>query len=813
MDVSDWWKAGATASAAGAAVAGLVGGTYAALVRRPLPRRTGHVPLPGLTADVEVVVDTWGVPHLFAARLADLVAAQGYLHAQDRLWQMEVNRRVVAGRMAEVVGDVAVPLDRWMRTLSLRHVAEQEPALLRAETLALYEAYAGGVNARIDEGRLPVEFSLLRHRPEPWTVVDSLSWIKMMALTLCVNWETEILRARLVDRVGPQLADDLEPGGHPSAPFVVPEGVDYSCIGSDALRRSEEAQEYLGASATDGVGSNSWVVAGSRTASGAPMLANDMHLGLTIPAVWYENHLSCPELEVTGVSFPGLPGVVAGHNRHVAWGFTNGFPDVQDLYLERLRRHGDGRVEYEADGEWHEAQVRREVIAVKGAAGGARPDVVEHVVTTRHGPVINVLAPEHAEQPLALRWTALEPSAMGEVMFDLNRVQSCAEMRDVLRGWHTPVQNVVYADVHGSIGYSYPGRIPIRARGDGRVPVPGWTSEYEWVGFIPYEHLPHQQDPRSGIIVTANQRVTDADYPYWLGSDFVTGHRAERITQLLDTAGHVDLSTFRHMHTDVVSTAARRMAEALDDLASDDPRLAEVLELMRGWRGTLAADSAQAAVYQVYSLALARRLLEPRLGDLTDHYLGKGVTPVIAESSLLGERCREWLERTVADPTSPWWDTGAGETREQQMLDALRDTVADLTATFGPDPVRWKWGRLHTLTLRHTLGARPPLDRVFNRGPLPMGGDGDTIWNSQVARHVADHPDGVMIGPPFRYVADLGDLGQSRAQLLPGQSGQLGSPHYADNIGAWLRGDYHPMLMDRAAVDGNAEARFTLVPA
>ncbi len=386
-------------------------------------------------------------------------------------------------------------------------------------------------------------------------------------------------------------------------------------------------------------------------------------------------------------------------------------------------------------------------------------------------------------------------------------------MREVLRAWHTPVQNVVYADVDGSIGYSYPGRIPVRARGDGRVPVPGWTSEYEWVGYIPYEELPHQQDPDSGVIVTANNRVTDDDYPYWLGNDVVTGHRAERITQLLDAAGRVDLSTFRHMHLDVVSTAARRMAEALDDLASDDPRLAEVLELMRGWRGTLAPDSAQAAVYQVFSLSLARRLLEPRLGDLTDHYLGKGVTPVIAESSLLGERCREWLERTVADPMSPWWDTGEGQTREQQMLDALRDTVDELAATFGPDPVRWKWGRLHTLTLRHTLGARPPLDRVFNRGPLPMGGDGDTIWNSQVARHRADHPDGVMIGPPFRYVADLADLGQSRAQLLPGQSGQLGSPHYSDNIGAWLRGDYHPMVMDRAAVDGNAEARFTLVPA
>jgi penicillin amidase len=812
MDVNEWWKAGATASAAGAAVAGLVGGTYAALVRRPLPRRSGRVPVAGLGDDVEVVVDTWGVPHLFARTLPDLVRAQGYLHAQDRLWQMEVNRRVVAGRVAEMVGEAAVPLDRWMRTLSLRHVAEQEPALLADETRALLEAYAEGVNARIGEGRLPVEFTLLRHRPEPWTVVDSVSWVKMMALTLCVNWETEILRARLVDRLGPERAAELEPEYDPSMPFVVPPGVDYSSLGTEALRRSSEAQEVLGASATDGVGSNSWVVAGSRTASGAPMLANDMHLGLTIPAIWYENHLSCPELEVTGVSFPGLPGVIAGHNRHVAWGFTNGFPDVQDLYVEHLRETS-GRVEYEADGAWHDAQVREETIRVKGGASGPRPDVVERVVTTRHGPVINALAPDHAEAPLALRWTALEPNRMADVLVAMNRVRSCEQMFEVLRGWHTPVQNVVYADVHGSIGYCYPGAVPIRAKGDGRVPVPGWTSEYEWIGYVPFDDLPHQQNPPSGIIVTANNRVVDASYPYWLGSDFVTGHRAERITQLLEAAGPVDVSTVRRMQTDVVSTLAHRMTDAMEDLASDDPRLAEVLGLMVGWRGTLAADSSQAAIYQVFSLALARRLLEPRLGDLTDHYLGKGVTPVIAESSLLGERCREWLARTVADPVSPWWDTGDGQSREQQMLAALRDTVDELTATFGPDPVRWTWGRLHTLTLRHTLGARPPLDRVFNRGPFPMGGDGDTIWNSQVARHAVDQPDGVMIGPPFRYVADLADLGRSCGQLMPGQSGQIGSPHYADNVGAWLRGDYHPMPMDRAAVDDVAEARFTLGPA
>jgi penicillin amidase len=806
VDLHDWAKAGMAAGAVGAAVAGAVGGLYAGLLRRPLPRRRGRVTLPGLHAEVEVVVDTWGVPHIFATTLADAVRAQGYLHAQDRLWQLELNRRVVAGRLAEIVGEVAVPLDRWMRTLSLRHTAEQEPDLLTDETLGLLQAYADGVNARIDEGRLPVEFTLLRHTPEPWTVVDSLAWVKMMALTLSVNWEAEIVRARIIDRIGPELAAELEPPYAAGMPYVVPQGVDYSCIGGSALQASAAAEKISGPVAIDGLGSNNWAVHGSRTTTGMPLLANDMHLGLTIPAIWYENHLSAPGFEVTGVSFPGLPGVVSGHNTKVAWGFTNGFPDVQDLYVEHLRRDGD-RVQYEYEQAWHDADVRIETIRVKGQA-----PVVEQVVTTRHGPIINSLAPEHAgEQPLALRWTAHEPNTMAQVLFAMNRVESCEQMREVLRDWHTPVQNVVYADVHGTIAHSYPGRIPIRAAGDGRTPVPGWTGEYEWTGYIPYEQLPHQENPERGIIATANNRAVDDSYPYWLGSDFVTGSRAERIVEMLEQAGTVDVATIRRMHLDLVSTSGRRTAAAVAGLASSDAAVDEALRLLAEWDGTLGPDSAAASIYQVFSITLANRLLQPRLGDVTALYTGQGITPIIAESSLMGERCREWLDRMLDDPSSSWWDTGGGQTREQQIIAAMADTVAELTSRFGADPVRWRWGGLHRLVLRHALGSQAPLDRLFNRGPFPMGGDGDTLWNAQIARHDATS-DGVMIGPPFRFIADLADLGQSRGHLMPGQSGQVGSPHYADGIGPWLRGDYHPMVIDRAAVDGNAEARFTLVP-
>jgi penicillin amidase len=266
------------------------------------------------------------------------------------------------------------------------------------------------------------------------------------------------------------------------------------------------------------------------------------------------------------------------------------------------------------------------------------------------------------------------------------------------------------------------------------------------------------------------------------------------------------------MHLDQVSPSARRTAQALAGLSSENAAVDEALRLMAEWDGTLAPDSPQAAIYAVLSVTLAQRLLRPRLGDVADLYVGQGITPVLAESSMLGERCREWIDRTLADPSSHWWDTGEGETREQQIVAAMADTVDELTRRFGAEPVRWRWGSLHTLTFRHLLGARAPLDRLLNRGPYPMGGDGDTIWNSQTARHDPAAPDAVMIGPPFRFIADLADLGQSRGQLVPGQSGQVGSPHYADGIGPWLRGDYHPMLLERSAVEGNTESSFTLVP-
>ena len=775
------------------------------LSRRRLPQVDGTLRLTGLSAPAEVIRDRWGVPHIYAGTLHDLFFAQGFVHAQDRLWQMDFNRRLVAGRLSEVIGPDALPVDRWMRTLGMRRVAEQEVSLLSTDTRSALDAYAAGVSARIARGRLPVEFTLLGYRPEPWSVADTLSWIKMMSWNLSANWESELLRAQLIDRLGPERADELEPEYFDRCPLVVPPGVD--CSGFDGARdRAETARPFIGPGVDAGLGSNNWVVAGSRTSTGAPMLANDMHLQMTAPSIWYENHLTTGDISVTGTTFPGIPGIVAGHNGCVAWGLTNGFTDVQDLYVEHIRRAVGGRVEYEFRGEWHPAEVLHEEIRVKRGE-----TVVEEVVSTRHGPIINSLAPQlSGEEPLALRWLSLQPDTMIEAVFGMLGARSCLEFREVLRDWTSPSQHTVYADTQGNIAYSLAGKVPIRAQGDGRVPVPGWTGEHEWIGYVPFEEMPHMYNPPTGYIATANNRVAGEEYGYFLGYDHCSGDRAQRIVELLEAAQTADIEHFKRMQHDLVSPTARVVARYLGDLPTSDPGLSAVTQMMREWDGTLTAESPAAAVYQVFTRRMIYLTLSARLGEITECYAGKGPTPVLADKSILGHRSWEWLQTTMADPTSHWFDQGGGETRDDVMRAALSDTVEFLTSELGPSVADWAWGKLHALTYAHVLGRVPLLDLVFNRGPYPMGGDDHTLWATGASLHNLESDD--VIGPPFRFIADLGDLRNSLGMLAPGQSGQPGSRHYDDQVQAWFEVGYHPMLFDRADVERESESHLRLRP-
>jgi penicillin G amidase len=775
------------------------------LLRLPKPRYQGSLHMKGLSAPVEVFRDRWGVPHIYARTTPDLIFAQGFIHAQERLWQMDFNRRLVAGRLSEILGSVSVPLDRWMRTLTMRRVAENEVDLLDGESLLLAERYAEGVNTCIQSEPLPLEFRLLNFSPEPWTPADSLSWVKMMCWSLCVNWEGEVLRARLIDRLGAETAASLEPSVPPEWVRVVPPGVDYSCIGSRTLERAEQSRPFTGPGSRQGIGSNNWVLSGSRTDTGMPILANDMHLGMSAPAIWFENHLSSKDLHVTGVSFPGLPLLIAGHNEQVAWGFTNGFPDVQDLYMEHVRQTPGGKTEYEFRGEWLAADVMQEEIKVKDA-----DTVIEEVVITRHGPIINSLIEgEGMESPLALRWTALDEANTFQTLLDMNRASSCEAFREALRGWLYPTQNVVYADRQGNIGYSFPGSIPIRAKGNGAVPAPGWTGEYEWTGFIPYEQLPHMFNPSPGYIASANNRVVDDGYPYWVSPDYCTSSRARRIVELIEEKGTLSVEDVKTMHMDQVSILARETMRQVVNLGSNDLELAPIFELFQNWDGYLSPSQPQASIYEVFTRYLILKLTTPKLGDLAPRYAGKGPTPVLAEGSVFGEHSQEWLLDTLSNPGSPWWTLGDGRTRKDIIHEAMHETLAHLQKACGPSMEDWTWGRAHSLTFGHTLGSVKPLDRIFNRGPYPIGGDGNTIWAS--GSNIMNPNDHRIIGPPFRFIADLSDWNKSLGMLVPGQSGHPASEHYDDNIEGFFKGEYHPMPFDREKVMAQVEKKLTLL--
>ncbi len=849
-----------------------------------LPARRGKVRLAGLSAPVEVIRDRWGVPHIYAGNVRDLLFAQGFVHAQDRLWQMDFQRRLAAGRLAEVLGPAALPSDRGMRILGLRRVAEVEVGLLSNDARAEMTAYSAGVNACIAHQPLPVEFGLLRYRPERWTLVDSLSWAKVLSWNLSANWETELLRAALIERLGPALAAELEPPP-PRWPTVMPSkgqpqlavnpGASNPVRSAPGQRTPDQAGEAADLPPSgSALGSNNWVVAGWRSITGMPLLANDMHLAMGAPAIWYENHLvvtnngganpatalGCSEddfgsilsgagggapaqskdaalpegdLDITGVTLPGIPYVVAGHNGHVAWGFTNGYPDVQDLFMERMRRTDDGRVQYQVADEWLNAEVRQEVIRVKGGE-----PVTEEVIVTGHGPIINALAiglaaaltpslgpsqagPDDAADPtaalrypLALRWTALEPDHIIHALRAMNRARSCTEFGEALRDWSTPVQNAVYADTQGNIAYSYPGRVPIRAQGDGRVPAPGWTGEHEWLGYVPFDELPRQFNPASGYIASANNRVADASFPHFLSHDFATGDRAERIIELLAHRPQADVDFFRQMQFDQVSSSMRTVAGYLGQLKADEADLAAVVALVRRWNGRLTADSPAATICKVFSRLMMQTILEHKLGDLAGRALGRGPTPALQEWSFFSQRTWEWLLHILTLPHSGWFDLGHGEQRDDVMRIALRSTLAYLRGRLGPARPphfeAWAWGRLHTITFAHIAGRIPALSRHFNRGPFPLGGDGSTIWATGNGLTPADSTG--VVGPPFRFIADLGDLDHCLGLLVPGNSGRPGSRHYDDQIDAWFSGDYHPMLYARQDVEREATARLSMQP-
>jgi len=805
-------------------------GGFIYLSRRPFPQTSGALRLPGLSSSVEVMRDVFGVPHIYADTPEDLFRAQGFVHAQDRFFQMEFWRRIGQGRLAELFGASALNQDKFIRTVGWHRVAEEEARRLDSETLRALQSYAEGVNAYIlpNADRLGLEFAVLgligrRWSPEPWTPVNTLTWGKAMSFNLGHNLEREIVRLALFKRGGQALVDAVLPPYPDDMPVIVKAGharyrndvptlsarITVSALAVRTLQTQiASLRSAIGLPSGAGIGSNNWVVAGGRTTTGRPLLANDPHLGIQMPSIWYINGLHCRVVneacpyDVVGVTFPGVPGVVIGHNQWIAWGVTNVGPDTQDLFIERPSPDDPGVFEFQ--GRFEPARIREERIFV---AGQAEP-VLVRVRETRHGPIINDALDElRGLEPMALRWTALQPGQLFKAVLLLNKAQNWAQFRQALRYWDTPAQNFVYADVDGNIGYQMPGNIPIRKRGDGLMPVPGWSGEYEWVASIPFEALPAIFNPPEGYIVTANNAVVDAkSYPYLISLEWDYGYRAKRIESLLNQSEKVGLTDMQAIQNDTYSLFADEVIAFLERLALPvvrDSLAGQALARLKAWDRTCDVSSVGATIFEVFWRELSRAVFADEVGeDLADDVLGDGTHAQIA------------LRNILSDPNAIWWDdvtSAQTEQREQIIVRALERTARFLESQLGNDPDSWSWGRLHTVVFANqTLGRSgiALIERIFNRGPFPAPGSMGLV--NAVSSDAVTFA--VRSAPSWRVIYDVSEWDNSVGIHTTGQSGHAYHQNYDDLIARWLKGEYLPLAWTRAAVERNTQHVLLLSP-
>ena len=787
----------------------LAAGFYLYL-RQSLPQTKGEIRLPGLGASAEILRDRYGIPHIFAGSAEDANFALGFVHAQDRLWQMEMSRRIAAGRLAEIVGPGGLETDRFLRTLGVRRAAEANLLTLDAETRKLLDAYSAGVNAFLaSDPVLPPEFWLTGARPEPWTPADSVAWTKMMAWDLGGNWRSELLRMRLSKTLPLARIHELLPPYPGEAVPVIADLKDlYSSMEREAVRLAQFAPPTSGLvpdvlANNDGIGSNNWVVSGARSASGKPLLANDPHLGLTAPPVWYFAHLSAPGLNVIGATLPGVPGVILGRNERIAWGFTNTGPDVQDLYIEKLDSSGG----YLAPEGTRAFQFIEETIKVKGAQ-----DERLRIRVSRHGPVISDVVRTALDltprgHVIAFAWTALAPDDRSvQAAHKFARAREWDGFLDAARDFQSPQQNIVYADVEGNIGFIAAGRVPHRRPTNdlkGMAPAPGWQEKYDWDGYIPFEQLPRSFNPDSGAIVTANHRITPPGYPHFISSEWQPPYRADRIQQLLDATPKHSVESFARVQADVVSLAMR---ELLPRLLAARPRsepARKALALLSKWDGEMAVERAEPLIAWAWWRELSRAIYADELGDaFRQNWLSRAVfTGKVLSGE--GDHAR-WCD----DVRTP-----AVETCEEILALSLEAALADLSKRFGDNQSRWRWGEAHIARHEHRpLGRQPLLARIFDI-TVPSPGDAYTVNVGRNNLNDDAQPYANRHAASLRAIYDLSDLEKSLYIHSGGQSGNILSEHYKAFSEAWAKNEYIPMRAERKTLDAEPHQLLKLVPA
>jgi penicillin amidase len=792
---------------------------YAYLTARSaLPQLDGRLQVKGLSAAVKVMRDSHGVPAIEAATLEDLFLAQGYVTAQDRLWQMDVMRRFGSGELSEILGEDTLKIDREHRILGLRAAARKSLQMASPRDRSYFDAYARGVNAFIEThgSGLPIEFLILNYRPTPWQAEDSIVIANQMVKDL--NYFTfgdMLAREKILAKLGPELTADLyiNRSWHDRPPTVMRDDLTDQENQGDSNDEDEDddegpdnsvtqlrnaATEIWAQRAPEAVkGSNDWVVSGAHTVTGKPLLSNDMHLGHQMPNLWYEAHLKCVNpsgnLDVAGVTLPGMPYVIVGHNQRIAWGFTNVGPAVTDAFIENF----NGQGAYQTPQGWQQPEHRAEVIHIKG-----KPDVTVDVRITRHGPIITDTLPGETRQ-VALRWTLYDGLRMP--LFDVNSAQNWDEFRKAFSQFDAPGQNVVYADVEGNIGYQATGHVPIRAAGDGGLPVSGADDAHEWTSYIPFEKLPSIYNPPSGVIATANGRITPDGYRYSISTEWEAPWRAERIYHVLESGRKFSTADMLALQNDVHSEndlfAAERFVYAIDHAAQPSARARQAADLMRNWDGRMLASSTAATIAVRSGEELTRLLLEPRLGPA----LGPGLEDPKQQAETLSWKTYHWHMQTVWLQNVLLHQPKRWLPEKYPNYDELL-TAAVEAAVSGPavpeDLASWHWGSLNAVEIDHPVLGKISLVRRWS-GPGLREQSGSKYTVKAVTRHE---------GPSERFTANLADLDQSTLNTVTGQGGNFLSPHYMDQWKAWYEGSTFTFPFTQQAVEATAAHRLVLEP-
>lgn len=819
---------------------------------KSFPLVDGEIQVSGLNERVDIYRDAMGIPHIYATNTYDLFFAQGYVHAQDRFWQMDFWRHIGAGELSEMFGAGQLETDIFLKTLGWQKTAEAEWEQLDSTSKAILQAYVDGVNAYIKDKEateLSLEYAILGlpilspdYVIEEWTPVNSLTWGKAMAWDLRGNLSEEIERAVLLKTFTPEQLQQLfpeYPQDHPVIVNNIGDGdanakpnfatdFDYAQLPLDQVAYNVSLLDLVLGDWNDGIGSNSWAVSGKLTDSGMPYLSNDPHLGIQMPSIWYQIGLHCVEknddcpFQATGFSFAGVPGVVIGHNDKIAWGFTNVGPDVMDLYIEKV--NPDNPNQYEVNGEWVDFESYEETIYPVGGEA-----VTITIRSTRHGPVIsdsyypiqNEGDPDDEEfvpfkeragidlpeqYVIALKWTALTPSTPFEAIWGFNKAENWEEFREAAKDFHVPPQNLLYADVEGNIGYQMPGDIPIRKNGNGTLPAPGWTDDYEWIGFIPFEELPYTFNPEEGYIVTANNQVHPRDYPYFITVDWDYGFRANRILNMIQNApAKIDIAYLQQMQGDSYDANAEVFVPIMQTIdwqfAKENEAIA--FETLSNWDYQDRIDSTSAAVFNAFWRAFLINTFNDDMPE--ERYYPDG-----------GSRWNEIMRRMAQNPNDPFWDDKTTEDVVETMPDIMKksfsDGVAELEDIFGNDVATWNWGDMHASTFRNgTLGESGIflIEDLFNRGPFPTGG-GEAIVNA-TGWSVRDGYETNWL-PSMRMIVDLSNLDNSQTVHTTGQSGHAYHPHYDDMSSLWANVEYYPMWWEQESIIKDSEAHLILAP-